>query len=435
MVIYGYRINSIDMKEVWNKITTVQKNLNKIAFKLYHEQLGKEIAFLCDNITLNVLSREDGISIYDSAVQILNQRIDASQRARSNTLYNYNVFAHIIPYKEYTYIKIVSANQKLLKAFQIFEEYSLSEMECKDPKNKKKIIWDEICSICTKKEPFSINLSISNIDPKKECIKYPSISERAEIIARYTKLYEGRTDYQLQSCSAPTEPAEIQDFIISAPEKPEKMYQLLVSYLKNCREDEWGIVDLTQEILEENKDKLLMWGAAKAIHHNFYGGLLYHTLSMVQEAYVTQKANKRLNNELLICGTILHDIGKLRELTTDEIGVSDYTIEGRLIGHIVLADEMILEKVFLAKQEGHPYPSEKVSMLRHMILSHHGTTEWGSPVAPAILEAEVLHQIDYMDSRLIQYTDAYNKLEAGEMSERIYGLGSSVVRPGFYKNS
>jgi len=213
------------------------------------------------------------------------------------------------------------------------------------------------------------------------------------------------------------------------------MYQLLVSYLKNCREDEWGIVDLTQEILEENKDKLLMWGAAKAIHHNFYGGLLYHTLSMVQEAYVTQKANKRLNNELLICGTILHDIGKLRELTTDEIGVSDYTIEGRLIGHIVLADEMILEKVFLAKQEGHPYPSEKVSMLRHMILSHHGTTEWGSPVAPAILEAEVLHQIDYMDSRLIQYTDAYNKLEAGEMSERIYGLGSSVVRPGFYKNS
>lgn len=242
-------------------------------------------------------------------------------------------------------------------------------------------------------------------------------------------------NYQLQSCSAPTEPAEIQDFIISAPEKPEKMYQLLVSYLKNCREDEWGIVDLTQEILEENKDKLLMWGAAKAIHHNFYGGLLYHTLSMVQEAYVTQKANKRLNNELLICGTILHDIGKLRELTTDEIGVSDYTIEGRLIGHIVLADEMILEKVFLAKQEGHPYPSEKVSMLRHMILSHHGTTEWGSPVAPAILEAEVLHQIDYMDSRLIQYTDAYNKLEAGEMSERIYGLGSSVVRPGFYKNS
>ena len=263
--------------------------------------------------------------------------------------------------------------------------------------------------------------------------KYP---ERTLVSATlYTKLYEGRTDYQLQSCSAPTEPAEIQDFIISAPEKPEKMYQLLVSYLKNCREDEWGIVDLTQEILEENKDKLLMWGAAKAIHHNFYGGLLYHTLSMVQEAYVTQKANKRLNNELLICGTILHDIGKLRELTTDEIGVSDYTIEGRLIGHIVLADEMILEKVFLAKQEGHPYPSEKVSMLRHMILSHHGTTEWGSPVAPAILEAEVLHQIDYMDSRLIQYTDAYNKLEAGEMSERIYGLGSSVVRPGFYKNS
>ena len=263
--------------------------------------------------------------------------------------------------------------------------------------------------------------------------KYP---ERTLVSATlYTKLYEGRTDYQLQSCSAPTEPVEIQDFIISAPEKPEKMYQLLVSYLKNCREDEWGIVDLTQEILEENKDKLLMWGAAKAIHHNFYGGLLYHTLSMVQEAYVTQKANKRLNNELLICGTILHDTGQLRELTTDEIGVSDYTIEGRLIGHIVLADEMILEKVFLAKQEGHPYPSEKVSMLRHMILSHHGTTEWGSPVAPAILEAEVLHQIDYMDSRLIQYTDAYNKLEAGEMSERIYGLGSSVVRPGFYKNS
>ena len=120
------------MKEVWNKIATVQKNLNKIAFKLYHEQLGKEIAFLCDNITLNVLSREDGISIYDSAVQILNQRIDASQRARSNTLYNYNVFAHIIPYKLFQQIK------NSLKHFKSLKNTALVKWSVKIQKIKKR---------------------------------------------------------------------------------------------------------------------------------------------------------------------------------------------------------------------------------------------------------------------------------------------------------
>lgn len=185
MVVYGYRINGTNMDEVWNAIALVQKKMNKIASKIYHEQLGKEIAFLCDNVTLGVLNQENDISIYDSAVQILNQRIEASERANSSTLYNYNVFAHIIPYEDHTYIKVICANQKLLKAFHSLEEYNLSEAECKDPKNKKKITWDKICSICEKKEPFSINLSITNIPPVKEHIKYPSMVERAEMIARY----------------------------------------------------------------------------------------------------------------------------------------------------------------------------------------------------------------------------------------------------------
>lgn len=187
MVVYGYRINGTNMDEVWNAIAVVQKKMSKIASKIYHEQLGKEIAFLCDNVTLSVLNQEEDISVYDSAVQILNQRIDVSGRTNSSTLYNYNVFAHIIPYEGHTYIKVICANQKLLKAFQSnFEEYNLSETECKDPKNKKNIIWDKICSICEKKEPFSINLSITNIIPVKEHIKYPSVEERAETIARYT---------------------------------------------------------------------------------------------------------------------------------------------------------------------------------------------------------------------------------------------------------
>lgn len=186
MVVYGYRINGTNMDEVWNVIAAVQKKMSKIASKIYHEQLGKEIAFLCDNVTLGVLNQEEDISIYDSAVQILNQRIEASGRVNSSTLYNYNVFAHIIPYEEHAYIKVICANQKLLKAFQSLEEYNLSESECKDPKNKKKIIWDKICSICEKKEPFSINLSTTNLIPVKEHIKYPSVEERAETIARYT---------------------------------------------------------------------------------------------------------------------------------------------------------------------------------------------------------------------------------------------------------
>lgn len=134
--------------------------------------------------------------------------------------------------------------------------------------------------------------------------------------------------------------------------------------------------------------------AAKTIHHAFRSGLLEHVLSLCALAKLVGPHYPNIDTDLLLTGVILHDIGKIQELTYER-GFG-YSTEGQLIGHISLAMRMMAEKL-----AGLPdFPIQLRNLVEHMILSHHGLLEYGSPKVPAFPEALLLHHLDDMDSKM-----------------------------------
>jgi 3'-5' exoribonuclease len=164
--------------------------------------------------------------------------------------------------------------------------------------------------------------------------------------------------------------------------------------------------------------------AAKGMHHAFIGGLLEHTLSMtVLVRKIAGHYKGSLDESLLMVGTVLHDIGKIREFVYDTfIGYSD---EGKLVGHISIGCGMVDEKVSKIPD----FPAETAWRVKHMIISHHGTREFGSPVTPMILEAVLLNLIDNIDAKMNGIRDFLAGQDPGEAwTGRNPMLGTSLYR-------
>jgi 3'-5' exoribonuclease len=134
--------------------------------------------------------------------------------------------------------------------------------------------------------------------------------------------------------------------------------------------------------------------AAKNFHHGYLGGLLEHTLGVCKLARTVASMYPSLDEDLLVFGAFVHDIGKIRELKCSP--VIDYTDEGRLIGHLVLGVRMVEEKIRTLKE----FPSDLEIKVMHLILSHHGEYEFGSPKRPKFLEAFALHLLDDLDAKI-----------------------------------
>lgn len=149
--------------------------------------------------------------------------------------------------------------------------------------------------------------------------------------------------------------------------------------------------------------------AAKAMHHAYIGGLLEHTLAVTRLADLVGGLYPNLDRSLLIAGALLHDIGKLREFDFASFPF-DYSDQGRLVGHMVLGIEMIQKKIDAISG----FPVELASQLKHLILSHHGRHEFGSPALPMMAEAFVLNFLDDLDAK-VNYM--------GRLAERVEGDG------------
>ena len=145
---------------------------------------------------------------------------------------------------------------------------------------------------------------------------------------------------------------------------------------------------------EEIADSFQKAPAAKGFHHAYIGGLLEHTLSVTQLLDLVADHYQQANRDLIITGGILHDIGKIHELSFK--GSMNYTDEGRLIGHIVIAVELVDAKI----AEIEDFPKQLALELRHILLSHHGTLEFGSPKRPKTLEALIVNFIDDLDAKM-----------------------------------
>ena len=235
-------------------------------------------------------------------------------------------------------------------------------------------------------------------------------------------MYNGGISYTVHSYQEAPECFHVSDFVLKAPLPPEQMYREIVQMLENVKSDEQSVAGLAIQVYKSFQKKLIYWPAAKSVHHNVYAGLLYHTLYIMKSA-TAMAGVYHLDMELLLAGAALHDIGKLVELDSDELGAATYSIDGNLFGHTLLGIELINK--FNA---GNQYDPEQIRQLKHMIASHHGKLEYGAITQPATPEAFLLSQLDRIDARIYSFNEIYKSQEAGTVAEQgVFALDG--VRP------
>jgi len=169
--------------------------------------------------------------------------------------------------------------------------------------------------------------------------------------------------------------------------------------------------------------------AAKTVHHGFVGGLIQHTLAVTRLCKFYTKAYPVLDHDLLISAALLHDIGKVRELT--KFPENDYSDDGQLLGHIYMGAEMVAERV--RQIEG--FPPKLLSELQHCILAHHGELEYGSPKTPELIEAYALHMADNTDAKMETFTEALNGKDADKWLGVNRPLGANIRRTSVWTES
>ncbi|MGM9873841.1 MAG: 3'-5' exoribonuclease YhaM family protein [Bacilli bacterium] len=182
---------------------------------------------------------------------------------------------------------------------------------------------------------------------------------------------------------------------------------------------------LTKNMLERFGQKVYSYPAAITIHHDYERGLLTHITSMcdLAEFIVNNYPYSEINKDLLIAGVIIHDLGKIEEYEGPV--VFKKTLEGKLIGHISIVTDVLKEECSKINFQNDEIPV----LLEHMILSHHGQLEFGSPVLPLTKEAMLLSLIDNLDSRIVALDKVMENVKPGEFSQKVFALENR----SFYK--
>lgn len=213
-----------------------------------------------------------------------------------------------------------------------------------------------------------------------------------------------------------TDNYNLSDIVPSSEVGGEQIYNMLIRKVQSFKDADFKAIVL--EIMESKKDILIKCPAAFRLHHAILGGLMLHTMGIVRMAEEICKIYPNIDRELLISGAILHDVAKTWEFEFSATGlVKGYSTEGELIGHIVKGAMYVEEAAKKLEISG-----EKVTLLEHMILSHHGVPEYGAAVRPCFLEAEILSDLDSLDAKIYEFSDATSKAEAGGFTDRQWTL-------------
>lgn len=194
------------------------------------------------------------------------------------------------------------------------------------------------------------------------------------------------------------------NYIPTTDKDIEAMYAQIIEYINSISSP--YIKQLLQNIFIKNTEIASLFkghSAGKSLHHNYMGGLIEHTLSVVSICDFMSTKYKHTNRDILVASAMLHDIGKVYELS--EFPDNNYTDQGQLIGHIVIGTELITSEFDNIPN----FPERARDLIKHCILSHHGEFQFGSPVTPKIIEAFILHCADNMDAKAKIFEDMVSK--------------------------
>lgn len=209
----------------------------------------------------------------------------------------------------------------------------------------------------------------------------------------------------------------LDEFIETAPMASQDMQDEVTVYVKEIVDP--TISAIVRTLLRKYYEQFYKFPAASKNHHDYMGGLAYHTLCMLRLAEKMQTLYPILNLDYLYAGVLLHDLGKVVELSGPI--ATEYTTKGKLLGHIniMMAEiEVVATQLQLQSEQ----EQEMVMILQHLVLSHHGKLEFGSPKLPMMMEAEMLTYIDNIDAKMMMMERALNGVEAGEFTQRVFAL-------------
>ncbi|ASN06596.1 3'-5' exoribonuclease YhaM [Virgibacillus necropolis] len=251
------------------------------------------------------------------------------------------------------------------------------------------------------------------------------VAEQIVKLAGEINQFRGKAQLKILSLrpAQSTDDVHVTDFIEKAPVEKEALMEKLTEAIFEMKNP--TMQRIVRAFVKRYQDALLTYPAATKNHHEYVSGLAHHVVSMIALAKELHKLYPQINKDLLYAGVILHDLGKLKELSG--VITTSYTIEGKLLGHIPMMVEEIGHVARELQIEG-----EEVLILQHLVLSHHGKAEWGSPKPPMVREAELLHLIDLIDAKMNMLNRSLEKVKPGEFTERIFALDNrSFYKPLF----
>ncbi|MBO5230754.1 MAG: HDIG domain-containing protein [Clostridia bacterium] len=214
----------------------------------------------------------------------------------------------------------------------------------------------------------------------------------------------------------PEDNVMIEDYVPSACLTGETMLAEIEKIVASFGDEE--LKKLVSAVIAEYRERLIYWPAAKNLHHAVRSGLLMHTLSILRLAASVCKIYRFVNYDLLCSGAILHDIAKIEEIEVSSTGIaSEYTARGNLLGHLVMG-AMAIDRIGRANG----ISDETLTLVEHMLISHHGTPEFGAAKLPMFIEAELLSELDLMDARLYEMHQAVEAVETGAFTPRQWAL-------------
>ena len=226
--------------------------------------------------------------------------------------------------------------------------------------------------------------------------------------------YRNSLQLRIHNVLSASEQYEVADFVEETNIPIEHLKERINAVVDSL--DDEIIKGITKEIIKRYENELYEYPAASRNHHDFKGGLATHVVAMIEIGEFVLSKYSLLNRDLLMAGILLHDIGKVFELSGPIL--TEYTLKGKLLGHISMINSLIHEVAV----ENKWVDKEQTVLLSHMVLSHHGQYEYGSPVLPMLAEAEVLNIIDNLDARLNMFEKLFETTEPQTFSARVFSL-------------